>query len=54
MGTHVRYYNVPSLSVLIQWARAQLIARFGPVQGELVLRAMPASEMLAWAHREGV
>ena len=49
-----RYRNVPATSILIQWARAQLIARFGPIQGELVLRAMPAREMLAWAHAEGV
>jgi len=49
-----RYRNVPSTAVIIEWARTQLITKFGPIQGELVLRAMPAQEMLAWAHSEGV
>jgi hypothetical protein len=52
MGT--RYRNVPTATAIILWARTQLIARFGLTQGELVLRAMPAKEMLAWAYREGV
>lgn len=50
----IRYRNVPLPTLLIQWARAQLYARFGATQGEAALRSMSAVEMIDWARREGL